>query len=196
MSDIILSDKCVCSVGCDVHAPFTTKFLRYLFPYTGFKKIILDNVKTDFKNKQYLCSIANHPAINFVMFKENLSVDSLQELSKKSIDLCKQDHTKTKTKVNYILFGLCNVTKKNKVISVRICFDDGRYCKYSGIINTIIHEITHINVKNHGDAFNKRQLELTNIYNNYKIYTNYCKILLICMMIIILMVFIFVFYLF
>ena len=163
----IFNDKCTNSIGCRAHRKWDKTFVRKFAQPIGFSNLDFSytNKKYQYaeakKVKQYLCYLANHEYLTKTMENFSYSCKCLKELSES--DVGKLD---VKQRTGYCL-GL-NSGMGTDFISVRLK-SMGKFLPYNTIISTLIHELTHFDVSNHGSEFIERQEEIRQKYNNYEI---------------------------
>ncbi len=161
--DFTTSPNCSRSVGCKFHRSWDSTFVRNTFYQgTGFTTVDISCCnkmsKSLISNKnaeQRLCYLANHKAINHVMKTKKYPAKKLIELTPEH----EQD-----TKEKSACLGL-NYNMGTDKIAIRLRQNDGiSFLPHSTVVETMIHELTHMDVSDHGPDFVAKEKELTKIY--------------------------------
>lgn len=161
-SKIIFSNNCTQTIGCRIHRKWDIGFVRRIgYQPTGFSDINTknsnkSNTNMDTKAKQYLCFIANHEILNHIMKKKSYSVKKLEEFNENEY----------KTDYFTKCYGLNSGMGTDK-IAIRLRYNNA-FISYDTIIDTMIHELTHMDVTDHNQLFYKKQDELRKIYNSFE----------------------------
>ena len=165
MNKNIYSDKCTCTIGCRFHRNWDKNFVRNInyqpnsfsnIDTTNSDKLYGSDKYINSRAKQYLCFIANHEIINYIMKQKAFSVNKIEELNEQEYRVDGK-----------YCYGL-NLGMGSKKIAVRLRNNNNIFLSYNIIIDTIIHELTHMDIPDHGEEFYKRQNELRNIYNSFE----------------------------
>jgi len=161
----IYSSQCTNTIGCKYHRKWDRGFVRtFGHSIPGFTEIDSKNSDTLYgsdndmntRAKQYLCFIANHEILNRIMKRKSYIVKKLEELNENEI----------KTSIFTKCYGL-NVGMGTEKIGIRLR-NNGKFVSYNTIIDTMIHELAHMDEPNHGDNFYKKQKELRDIYDTFE----------------------------
>lgn len=159
----IFSNKCTKSIGCKYHSDNRKIIRNTCYQPNGFTSINLNNtfkninIQLDNKAAQCLCFLANHDILHKIMKKNSWNVNKLQELYEK-------DYINEKNKTCY---GL-NSNQGSESISIRLrsLENNNDLLSYDEIMTTIIHELVHNDINNHGEIFKFKQEELRNMFNS------------------------------
>lgn len=162
MNRKIFSDNCSVTIGCIVHRNWDNKANQTI--QTGFASInewnsdnlYGSNTENNKKAKQYLCFLANHQIINYLMEQQKYYVHCLEELNEKDF----------KTDDGIICYGL-NKGIRTKKIAIRLR-NNNIFLPYDTIIDTMIHELVHMDEWGHGKNFMERQNRYRSIYDSFE----------------------------
>lgn len=165
MDHKIYSKSCTGTIGCRFHRAWDKNFIRTVnYQSIGFTNINTNNsLKLFGSNKdhnqkaiQYLCFLANHKTINYIMGQKYYPADVLEELDEKDVIVSSGS----------ICYGV-NVGMGTKKIGIRLRLD-GMFLSYDTIMTTMIHELTHMDVSNHGKNFIMLEDELRSIFEKFE----------------------------
>ena len=142
----VINNRCQYKIGCKYHRLWDNNFRKV--KEFGKDTIGFNNIE---KN-QILCYISNHRVINQLIAENNWSIPLLKEL--------KQNEEKellTQEQRNNLM--VCYGYNKNygsECIALRLKNENGDELSYDHIMTTVIHELTHNDVGNHGDKFKEK----------------------------------------
>lgn len=108
---------------------------------------------TDRSAREYLCYLVNHPTINEIMKRKKYPAKKLEEFNPNDY----------KVAFGETCYGL-NVGMGTEKICIRLRLD-GQFLPHDTIMTTMIHELTHMDVSDHGPRFIAKQEELRTMYN-------------------------------